>query len=144
MRLFLSNKFMSVITISTSLITVIILIKSEEKQWIVFVTKFHVLKKTTSFTVRRLNPNLLSQYCCLLSEILELSSPITSSPKSSSPQAFLRNLLRCNRPKSSSLLSFSSLWLSYFSFTADLYMQLWLSYFPPISKNLAIRNVHSE
>lgn len=25
-----------------------------------------------------------------------------------------------------------------------LYMQLWLSYFPPISENLAIRSVHSE
>ena len=36
------------------------------------------------------------------------------------------------------------LWLSYFSCTAGLYMQLWLSYFPPISENLVIRNVHSE
>ena len=112
MRLFLNYK--SIIIISTSLITVIILIKRKERQWILFVTKLHVLKKKiTSFIVRRLNPNLLSWYCCLSFEILELSSRITSSPKSSSPQTFLRNLLRCNCPKSSSLLSFSSWWLSF-------------------------------
>ena len=34
--------------------------------------------------------------------------------------------------------------VSYFSFTTGLYMQLWLSYFPPISENLAIIIVHSE
>ena len=76
----------------------------------------------------QLNPNIFSRYCCFSFEILELSSLITSSPKSSSPQAFLRNLLRYNSLKSSSLLSFSSLWLSFNLCCGWVTFLLWLVY----------------